>query len=318
MDIGAKVLILDSDSDALRVALEIVKITGIRPQRPGAVAVLGILGTNVDLGGILLAEDYLGTPAGTFNLVKTIRSIRPELPVFLRRSDEHSGGWITDLPPNVASMFRRTYSMDGLADFAADLSSQIFTRVYPAALARGIHEISMNSLKALFKGFEITGSPPYLVFDRIIPGEVFTLIGIDSDWCRGYMTWQGSHDELEHLVRVEYPLASSSFREVNQYLGELTNLVWGGFRNRFVSGEPATTRVQVPIVINAMQRFISFGSEDPQLCFKFDLTPIDPKFGTDTISLYQRFIFNLSWRPEDFKEVASVESLLQAGELEFF
>ena len=37
------------------------------------------------------------------------------------------------------------------------------------------------------------------------------------------------------------------------------------------------------------------------------------------IVIYQRFIFNLSWRPEDFMEnQASVENLMSTGELELF
>jgi hypothetical protein len=35
--------------------------------------------------------------------------------------------------------------------------------------------------------------------------------------------------------------------------------------------------------------------------------------------LYQRFIFNLSWSPEDFKEIAQdVDELVDSGELELF
>ena len=66
---------------------------------------------------------------------------------------------------------------------------------------------------------------------------------------------------------------------------------------------------QIPIVINHEHKFISFGSQDPQLCFRYTLTdPADPT-GPPT-HLYQRFIFNLSWSPDDFKENQSaVESL---------
>jgi len=37
------------------------------------------------------------------------------------------------------------------------------------------------------------------------------------------------------------------------------------------------------------------------------------------VKLYQRFIFNLSWSPEDFKEIKhDVEELVDSGELELF
>lgn len=311
--IVAKVLVLDDESEALRHFCEQANLARIRPQRHGAAGVLGVLKSNVDLGGILIGEGYLGDPESTFALAAEIRKQRPELPIFLRRSDES-----VELGPRVASMFRQSYTLDRLDELSQGLSSHIFSRIYPNSIARGIREISINALSSIFRRFDVDAEAPYLVFDRIIHGEVFTLIGIEADWCRGYMTWQGRADNLNRLVQVEYPEVTNSFREINQYLGELTNLVWGGFKNRFVGSGGDPSRTQVPIIINTLERFISFGSEDPQLCFKFNLTPKDPADGLAPISLYQRFVFNLSWKPEDFREAATVDSLVASGELEMF
>jgi len=318
MEITAKVLILDDDVPELREFCEKENLSGIRPHRHGAAGVLGVLRSNVDLGGILINENYLGYPAATFELVRAVRHQRPELPIFLRRAPAAGIDQLSDLGIESLSLFRQIYTLDKIDELSRGLESHIFSRVYPNAIARGIREISIGALTSIFQQFEVDSGAPYLVFDRIIHGEVFTLIGIDADWCRGYMTWQGSDEALDKLIKIEYPQAANSFREVNQYLGELTNLVWGGFKNRFVSGDGSSSRTQVPIIINTMQRFISFGSEDPQLCFRFDLQPKDPQLGVEPISLYQRFGFNLSWHPEDFKEVATVESLFASGELEMF
>jgi hypothetical protein len=52
------------------------------------------------------------------------------------------------------------------------------------------------------------------------------------------------------------------------------------------------------------------------LCFRFNLS--NEKSGRTSI-LHARFVFNLSWTPEDFKEFMPEEStLVDSGELEFF
>lgn len=67
---------------------------------------------------------------------------------------------------------------------------------------------------------------------------------------------------------------------------------------------------------NHKHKYISFGTENPQLCFLYTLT--DENSGRK-VKLYQRFIFNLNWSPENFKEVAhEVEALVDSGELELF
>jgi len=74
--------------------------------------------------------------------------------------------------------------------------------------------------------------------------------------------------------------------------------------------------VQVPLIVNHKHKYISFGSENPQLCFRFNLA--DPVTGGAT-TLYARFVFNLSWSPDDFREIPqAVAGLVDSGELELF
>jgi hypothetical protein len=73
----------------------------------------------------------------------------------------------------------------------------------------------------------------------------------------------------------------------------------------------------VPLIVNHEHRYISFGSEDPQLCFRYTLS--DPSGEGASLVLYQRFVFNLSWAPEKFKEnEVLTEDLFESGELELF
>jgi len=101
-------------------------------------------------------------------------------------------------------------------------------------------------------------------------------------------------------------------------LGEITNLIWGSFKGRYFGNTAAScdSQIQVPLIVNHKHKYISFGTENPQLCFLYLLK--DEATGRSA-KLYQRFIFNLNWSPEDFKEIKrGVEELVESGELEMF
>ena len=185
---------------------------------------------------------------------------------------------------------------------------------------RGITEMTLSSLQTLFKHCTVEVEAPYLVKDRIIYGEVFSMIGIESNWCRGYMMLQTEEARLLDIMQpVDGKAAPAlTFRDLNSVLGEATNLIWGSFKNRYVGdGETMSglAQTQVPIIINHQRRYISFGSEDPQLCLKYNLMANGK---TESVPIYQRFVFNLSWSPDQFSENPSVESLVDSGELELF
>ncbi len=108
------------------------------------------------------------------------------------------------------------------------------------------------------------------------------------------------------------------FRRVNDRLSEVTNLAWGAFKNRYIGDSTtiASARVQVPLVVNHQHKYISFGTENPQLCFRYTLTD---RLGGGASTLYVRFVFNLNWSPEDFREIApDAEGLVSSGDLELF
>jgi hypothetical protein len=95
--------------------------------------------------------------------------------------------------------------------------------------------------------------------------------------------------------------------------------VWGQFRNRFSTVQAIDShRSQVPLIINHLHRYISFGTGIPQLCFRCTLT--DPQDDSlPPLIIQQRFVFNLNWSPEHFHEnQVSVDSLVETGEIEFF
>lgn len=309
--ITSKVLVLDKDADCygtIKSFCERHNLIGLKVHEEHMMTVLR---TNVDLGGIMLSESCAGLGEAGGGLARRIHEVRPELPIFLRRRREAAPG--EEIDPRERKLFNAVYRIEEIEELSSAVTASIFSQSYPNALVRGIAEISRMVLESQFPGMTVDMERPYLVRDRIIFGEVFTLIPLESSWCRGYMMLQAEQHALQQLV----PSESEDFRDLNNTMGEVTNLIWGWFKNRFVNQSKLEQQLsQVPIIINHRHRYISFGSDDAQLCFKYVLTGKD---GGEPLALLQRFIFNLSWSPQDFTEnMASVEELFESGELELF
>ncbi|MBN3820979.1 chemotaxis protein CheX [Paraburkholderia sp. Se-20369] len=312
----SKVLVLDDSrahADAIKRFCDDHNLIGLTVRRN---RLLQVLRSNIDLGAILLAEDYGGSCAESAIVATQIDALRPELPIILRR-DAHASR--DGLPDALARVACATYVADDMTPLRRVIDEFIFSRDYPNALVRGIAEITEARLDSLFPGMTIRCDTPCIVRDQIIFGEVFSLIALESAWCRGYMMLQTSEQPLlEMLGGVRADGRAPDFRDVNSVLGELTNLVWGAFKNRYLGDAEALARHQaeVPLLVNHKQKFISFGGDCPQLCFKYWMT--DPASGR-AVCIDQRFVFSLSWSPEDFREsVQDVGPMVESGELELF
>jgi hypothetical protein len=313
----SKVLVLE-DSPAQLAAIRRFcdehNLIGLKARKSRLTSVLR---SNIDLGAVLLAEDYGGSPDESAAAATRIDALRPELPIILRRTEREGRD---GLPPALADVVCATYRADDTAPLVAAIDEYLFSLDYPNALVRGISEITETRLAGMFKHLSVSWETPCIVRDRIIFGELFSLIALESAWCRGYMLMQTEEAPLGAVVRGS-ALAHDGdvgFRDLNELLGELTNFIWGAFKDRFLGvPEPlARAQVQVPLLVNHKHRYISFGTDNPQLCFKYRLT--DETTGA-SVALDQRFIFSLSWSPEACPESgADVDAMIEAGELELF
>lgn len=281
--------------------------------------ILDILKSYVDLGAIFLSEDIESTPGGGIDLGREIHRIRPELPIFLRRCSPSTQTYDEQL----LKSFCTIYDIDSVNNLQDVIEQHIFCAEYPNALVRGIEEITRDTLYHFFDDVEIEVATPYVVKDRIIYGELFSLMPVESYWCKGYMMIQLSEDNVLALTKTEKISGSytdtDNFRVINDILSEITNMSWGGIKNRFVSEEKPLSNVatQVPIIVNHKNKYISFGTNAPQLCFKYTLR--EKSGERRSFSLFHKFIFNLYWQPERFSEnQPTVNDLVNAGELDFF
>jgi len=275
---------------------------------------MSVLRTNIDLGGVLFSEDYGDSPEDTARIALEIHGARPELPIIIRRETQET---LSGLPEGTQRACCAAYVATDMGALSKVIEEYIFCLMYPNALLRGVAEIAQVVLDAQFKNLVITMDTPYIVHDRMIFGELFSLIPLESAWCRGYMMLQCEEDALLELVdRGDAPDSAENFRGVNDLLSEITNLMWGAFKNRYIGdhGISSGAQAQIPLIVNHKHKYISFGTVNPQLCFRFTLK--DPMTGHSS-TLYARFIFNLNWSPEDFKEIThDVAEFFDAGELE--
>lgn len=312
----SKVLVLDDSnehSQAIKAFCDENNLVALKVHKSRLTSVLQ---SNIDLGAILYSENYGDSPQENAEIALNIHAIRPELPIILRREVKAT---LDDVPENVRRAFCAAYVTSNMADLRKVIDEYIFCLMYPNALVRGISEITEGVLASQLNALTISLGTPYIVRDRVIFGEVFSLIPLESSWCRGYMMLQTEEEPILDLLDCfSQSDAGANFRAVNSLLGEITNLIWGSFKNRFIGDAAASpgSQIQVPLVVNHKHKYISFGTENPQLCFLYTL--IDENSGRK-VKLYQRFIFNLNWSPEDFKEIAhDVEDLVDSGELEMF
>ncbi|QJP72580.1 chemotaxis protein CheX [Burkholderia glumae] len=312
----SKVLVLDDSAthlDAIRQFCDEHNLIGLKARRN---RLLKVLRSNIDLGAVLLAFDYGGSTDEAAAVAAQIDALRPELPIIVRRPD---GSAADGLPEALRRVACASYALPDLAPLRRAVDEYLFSLAYPNALVRGIEEITEARLATIFRGMTIGCETPCIVRDQIIYGEVFSLIALESAWCRGYMMMQTDEQPMLDFVAAMHPdERAPDFRDLNGVLGELTNLVWGAFKDRFLGSSqiPAASSVQVPLLVNHKHKYISFGSENPQLCFKYRVT--DDKSGR-TVTLHQRFVFSLQWSPESFDDHAqAVGDMVDAGELDWF
>jgi len=275
-----------------------------------------VLRSNLDLGAIFLTEAADQNGVTGLDLCVSIHRTRPELPIFLRRVTAR------ELSDEVKQSIAGCYENNNIQQLHDLVSEYLSGMYYPLELAQGIQDITVKVFEDLIEGVRVRRDNPHLVKDQLIYGELFSLIPLESDWCRGYMMLQTTENEMIDLLRSEKTTIKTkrpSRGDINSILGEATNLIWGKVKSCYFTNVDTmvSNKIHVPIITNHAQRHISFGSIEPQLCFKYVLK--DPEHQFASVIIHQRLIFNLVWAPEKFAENDKiVEHLVEGGDLEVF
>ncbi len=313
--LNSKVLTFDTDISVLPELKKIFEennLTGMRSIGDPEIIDI-ILNKNIHLGALFLnnRDNYL-------QLAERLKVIRPELPVFLRMEDSHEKA---EIPEEKIHLFDGFFHISEKENISRLLKTHIFIQDYPAEMIKQIQEFSVNSINSLIRGMEVHAPAPTIIRDKVIYGEILSLIPVNTSWCRGYMMVQTDMDDLYRILnQSEKNPGYSQEPEVviPPLVGELTNLMWGGFKNVFIKEgfyDSLGPDIQVPIIINNRNKNISFGGDIPQLCFEYILQ--DKLSLTRESRIVQKFIFNLNWNPAAVEEF-DFSGMVQDGTIELF
>ena len=320
-NIVSKVLVhevCDDAEGALKAFCQQHNLIGLRDNTK---KIMEIFHSHTDLGAAFLCEGADAEGNTGLDIGAQIKKIRPEIPLFLRRDSLE-----TQLPEQYQGVFAGCYTAGDLDHLKNLVDNFLFSTYYPIPLIRGIQELSNEAFHTTIRNMSVQCDAPYMVKDQIIYGELFSLIPLESHWCRGFMMLQTTEPQMMEMIangKTSLCTESPTFRDVNHILNEITNMVWGGIKSRFfVNTEDAPAdeignKIHVPILVNHGRKFISFGTTEPHLCFRYTIS--SETDDSPPVEIYQKLIFNLNWQPELFKEAEqAVDDLVDAGELEFF
>jgi len=320
-NIVSKVLVHESCAEALaclKVFCQEQHLVGLKDTKK---SIMDIFHGHTDLGAGFLYEGSDIDGVSGLEVGARIRKIRPELPLFLRRDSLD-----TPLPSEYESVFAGCYTIRDMDKLKSLVEHHQFSTYYPMPLIRGVQELSNEAFHTTIRNVRVECDAPYMVKDQVIYGELFSLIPLESHWCRGFMMLQTTESEMMQMIANGHTSLCNdapSFRDVNHILNEITNMVWGGIKSRFFINDDAGNeneignKIHVPILVNHGRKFISFGTTEPHLCFRYVIQSENDD--SPPIEIYQKMIFNLSWQPELFKEIEqAVDDMVDSGELEFF
>jgi hypothetical protein len=154
-------------------------------------SVMSVLRTNIDLG----RNSVFG---GLWRIAGGDRPDRARDPCRAARvADHHSprnAGHLAGLPDGAQHVFCAAYVASDMGALGKVIEEYIFCLMYPNALLRGIAEITEAVLAGSSRVSKISMDTPYIVHDRVIFGELFSLIQLESSWCRGYMMLQSEEN----------------------------------------------------------------------------------------------------------------------------
>ena len=205
--IVSKVLVHECDEDALLFLKSVCKthnLVGLKVStgdntiglKDASNEIDDVLKSNVDLGAIFLAEELDQNGISGVDLCADIRRTRPEVPIFLRRTNASSN---EGLPEEVKHAITGCYHTNNAEALNELINAYICSMYYPIELAQGIQDISTDAFSNIIHKTNINCGLPYLVKDQIIYGELFSLIPLESNWCRGYMMLQTTENEILEL-----------------------------------------------------------------------------------------------------------------------
>ena len=143
----SKVLVLDNSPEHQEAIKQFCDEHGLVPLKVRKNRLMSVLRSNIDLGAIIYSDDYGGSPEENAEIALRIHTVRPELPIILRREVVST---LDDVSESLRRVFCAAYTTADMSSLGKVIDEYIFSLVYPNALVRGISEITENVLIAVW------------------------------------------------------------------------------------------------------------------------------------------------------------------------
>lgn len=130
----SKILVLDDELDDSAAFRDFCLANNLVALKVKKHRLMSVLRSNIDLGAIFYAESYGSSAEENAEIAVRINSIRPELPIILRRSS----GVILENPLLTRHLFCASYTADDFPSLKHAVDDYIFSLYYPCELVRGL------------------------------------------------------------------------------------------------------------------------------------------------------------------------------------
>lgn len=322
--IGCNILVYDTDDDALNLIKAIAAEGNIVVPKKSAIDILTLIQNTdldaTDICAIFLTEDQDENGLCGFDIAKEIHRARSNVPIFMRL---RNGGSINDLNISQRQLIAGCYCTSEPEQLKNYTDKFLYGFYFPTKLVDIFTSAGTSVLNSTFKGCEVREAKPFLVYDHFINTEYTSILPVQFSFGNGVLTLLIKEDDAVALIDNGHTSLNKdqvNNDHLNQLISEVMNLYWGKVRRSAevtYGSEQERSPVNIPIVVNHKKKYINFGNNTPQLCFRYvllrDASTLDP------IIVEFKMMFNSVLRPKDFPEKVTSENIIEDGSFfEFF
>lgn len=278
--------------------------------------IVDMLRESHDIGGVFLGQSAGSSVDQYLELAKNIRQIQYCIPIFFR-TDNHNchNEWQQD--------FSLIYQIDNTLELEEFIKSNIFSYDYPARMLHDMEAMTKDALSSCLNGAKVNCSSPYMVIDGRIPSELFGIISLETEWCRGHMMLQAERQNTLRWIEMGHTIQACddlSKYNLDSFLSEVINMIWGAFRYYYESEAARTVdltcRPQIPLIIEYANHRAFYGVENYELCFRY--TVESDNNDLPELSFLQKLNFNLAFDLAKYQDPPMEYSSDDSGSIDEF
>jgi hypothetical protein len=309
--IGCSILVYDNDDEAVNLIETLSSEGKIETSEQDGISILESIAlsdlTQSDICAVFLSENFDSDGLTGFHIAAKIHRLRSNIPIFMRLDGQRT---INDIPTEHRQLITGCYNTCDPAQLKKITDSFLYGYFFPNRLVDILLDAGLFTLKSAIKHCEIRPSRPFLIYDYTLAAEFTSILPIQLPFGNGSLTFSINENDALTLIKNEHTSLQKdqfSIDHCNQLISEITNQFWGKVRRMCApvyGRDQLRSPVYIPLVVNHKMKYINFGNNTPQLCFRYLL--IRDHLIPEGISVGFKIIFNSILRPNDFCELRAI------------